>query len=121
MKKLLGIVVLGLLLSGNAYADLLLTCKFTQDTGYLIKSINKKKWCGVSENGESTGCADVSKYNSKLVKTEILKVGKSRTANLFQQDVYYMLDRRTGLMCVYSAKTNKIVSEPLMCEKRKPL
>ena len=46
MKKLLGIVVLGLLLSGNAYAEILnFSCKNTPDNGtheFVRLSLNKQ-------------------------------------------------------------------------------
>ena len=121
MKKLLMILVMLFWCSSVIADELVLTCRYTEDTGHTIDTINKKKWCTVAENGQNLGCANVAKFGKKIIKTEILKVEKSKTANLFGQNVYYMLDRRTGVLGVYSAKTNKMLSETMMCEKRSSL
>ena len=66
MKKLFSMIAVFVLWCSSVIADeLVLTCRYTEDTGYTIDTINKKKWCTVAENGQNFGCANVSEFGKK--------------------------------------------------------
>ena len=75
MKKLLGILVLGLLLSGNAYSeDFVYNCKFKtsykNDTGKKLKSTNDK----YTNEPLST-----KKQNTSIIEMHKTKQSKNKT------------------------------------------
>ena len=72
MKKLLGIVVLGLLLSGNAYAEWLVIVKNKIDENIFIKRTNYTKEVATEEALE--GCYVLYKFREDIKKKKKLEL-----------------------------------------------
>ena len=126
MKKLLSILVLSLLFSGNVHAglfskELYINCYFTEESGndFFMIDIEDGNFC-VNMGGDSK-CTKVDKFNSKEVKSIVLDPANSVTASLFGQKIYWKVNRKNGVAGIYSSSNNKIVSEKFNCKLRPSL
>ena len=101
MKKLLSIIVLGLLLSGNVYAkDVKLICTDIKDEGIshiLIINDNKKTLIVEDEPGFYDALS-VGVYN----KDEIDGNKRIEINGKVEQQFVYNIDRRTGILTLTS-------------------
>ena len=101
MKKLLGIVVLGLLLSGNVYAkDVKLICTDIKDEGIshiLIINDNKKTLIVEDEPG-LYDALNVGVYNSDEIDGD----KRIEINGKVEQQFVYNIDRRTGVLTLTS-------------------
>ena len=101
MKKLLGIIVLGLLLSGNVYAkDVKLICTDIKDEGIshiLIINDNKKTLIVEDEPG-FYDALNVGVYNSDEIDGD----KKIEINGKVEQQFVYNIDRRTGILTLTS-------------------
>ena len=80
--------------------------------------ITNSKWCVYDVMNIGERCGDVSIFNSKIVRTKNLVIGESATAEYYNEDVYWKLNRNNSTVAAYSAKTNKILSPVHTCKKR---
>ena len=101
MKKLLSIIVLGLLLSGNVYAkDVKLICTDIKDEGIshiLIINDNKKTLIVEDEPG-FYDALNVGVYNSDEIDGD----KKIEINGKVEQQFVYNIDRRTGILTLTS-------------------
>ena len=123
MKKLLAIVVLGLLLSGNTYAgwlskELYVNCYFTEESGndFFMIDIEDGNFC--ISMAAYNKCTKVDKFNSKEVKSIVLDPSNSSQASMFGEKIYWKINRKNGVAGLYSASNNKMVSEKIICKTR---
>mgnify|MGYP001168077916 CR=1 FL=1 len=108
MKKLLGIVVLGLLLSGNAYAELTnLVCKFTNiDRSFgLSLDFQKSLWIDEHRNKHHM------KHNENLIQTST--PGGTVSSELNWTHTYWRLSRLTGSGYVEAHKISDDELKPI--------
>ena len=123
MKKLLGIVVLGLLWCNVGFAgwfskELYVNCYFTEESGndFFMIDVEDGNFC--VNMGADSKCTKVNKFNSKEVKSIVLDPSSSATASMFGQKVYWKINRKNGVAGIYAASNNKMVSEKFNCKKR---
>ena len=90
----------------------------TNDSKKLMLRITDSKWCVYDVMFKGERCGNVSTFNSKTVRTENLVIGNSATAEYYNEDVYWELNRNNSTVAVYSAKTNEILSPVHTCKKR---
>ena len=93
----------------------------TNDSKKLLFHITDTKWCVIDIVYYNEKCAMVSTFNSNVIKTINLTKDKSTTAEFYNEDVYWMLNRDAGNAAVYSSKTNKILSPVHTCKKREKI
>ena len=96
MKKLLGIIVLGLLLSGNAYAkDVKLSCNHIKKESFLILLMNdNKRFLKIEDIPGSYITLNITNFDKDRIDgyDEYVHEGK------LIQKLNYSLDRRTGFL-----------------------
>ena len=96
MKKLLGIIVLGLLLSGNAYAkDVKLSCNHIKKESFLILLMNdNKRFLKIEDIPGSYITLNITNFDKDRIEgyDEYILEGK------LIQKLSYSLDRRTGFL-----------------------
>ncbi len=116
-------MVLGLYLSGNAYAgwlskELYVNCYFTEESGndFFMIDIEDGNFC--VNMGADSKCTKVDKFNSKEVKSIVLDPSSSATASMFGKKIYWKINRKNGVAGIYSASNNKMVSEKFNCKTR---
>ena len=101
MKKLLGIVVLGLLISGNAYSkDIKLICKDVKDEAisHILIFNDKEKSLKVERDTGFFELADVGVYNSDEIDANVM----IKIDGKIVQQMNYQIDRRTGVLFLVS-------------------
>jgi hypothetical protein len=100
IKKLLGIVVLGLLLSGNAYAkEMKLICEHTKGEFPKVLVMNDNKRSLKVEDVPGVNLPlNIQNYSNDQIEgnREIMLNGK------IEQRMLYNLDRRTGILTLRS-------------------
>ena len=96
MKKLLGIIILGLLLSGNAYAkDVKLSCNHIKKEFFLILLMNdNKRFLKIEDIPGSYITLNITNFDKDRIDgyDEYVHEGK------LIQKLNYSLDRRTGFL-----------------------
>ena len=101
MKKLLGIVVLGLLISGNAYSkDIKLICKDVKDEAisHILIFNDTEKSLKVERDTGFFELADVGVYNSDEIDANVM----IKIDGKIVQQMNYQIDRRTGVLFLVS-------------------
>ena len=137
-KYILIIVVLGIIafVGWNKIAtsvkdkELVVECFFGNDEDFGIVKISDGKMCLIDPTGTDTMvCAEVSIFNSDIVKTISLHQNTSALVNLLLPDevkneIYLKLDRKTGMLGFFYTSDDTNVS-PLNrffnCKKKEKL
>jgi len=123
MKKLLGILVIGLLWCNVGSAgwfskELYVNCFFTEESGNDSFMIDVEDGNFCVSMGADTKCTKVDKFNSNEIKSIVLDPSSSPTANMFGQKVYWKINRKNGVTGIYAISNNKMVSEKFNCQLR---
>lgn len=104
MKKLLAIVVLGFLWSGNAFAkDLKLLCDHTKDgTSEILIMNDKKKSLAVEDVPGINIPLKITNFTNDQINGYVESILKGKVV----QRMAYSLDRRTGILNLRSEFTD---------------
>ena len=136
MKKLLSIVVLGLLLSGNAYAkDTLISCSADKNTIYptFIFEINDRKKDiklveGLAVNEDKKLIKEFSKNNIDFEYDGIFTYSQDKDNNLVANNnekyINIVISRMTGRMSYLMDERNNdklLTMESFTCKKTEPI
>ncbi len=138
-KYILIIVVLGIIAFvgwnkiGTSVKDkeLVVECMLPDDPekNYFIIQVSNGKMCFIPPSGDDsqTLCADVSIFNSDIVKTIDLDSKSSSLVNAFfdeEIEIYVMLDRKTARLGFYYSNNDENThpkNDTLSCRKKEKL
>ena len=107
MKKLLGILVMGLLLVSCSKK----TEELTLDCQGMIVDISNGKMCLIVE--DETWCSEVETHNSKIIKTKSLHKNTSALAyelmreSTHEREFYIKIDRKIGTLGFFMTDNNE--------------